>query len=83
LCEKIFCCHWGQIILLEVAKEDFTDVKVILGSNFMTLKEHVREAHGGFWACSNVTGRCRESNQREGVIVSTRRENVGKSRSQD
>jgi len=33
-------------MLLEVAKSDFADVKIDLGSSFMTLRQHIQEAHG-------------------------------------
>ena len=47
LCENLFCYHLGKMIHLEVAKVDFADVKVNLGSSFMTLRQHIQEAHGG------------------------------------
>ena len=47
LCENLFCYHLGKMMLLEVAKIDFADVKVDLGSSFMTLRQHIQEAHGG------------------------------------
>ena len=47
LCENLFCYHLGKMMLLEVAKVDFVSVKVDLGSSFMTLRQHIREAHGG------------------------------------
>jgi len=47
LCDYLFCFHMGNMVLLEAAKENFTDVKVDLGSSFMNLREHIQEAHGG------------------------------------
>jgi len=46
-CENLFCFHMGNMVLLEAAKENFTDVKIDLWSSFMTLREHIKEAHGG------------------------------------
>ena len=48
LCQSLLCCHLGKMMLLEAAKEDFTDIKIGLGSSFMTLREHIQEALGGF-----------------------------------
>ncbi|KAF8453220.1 hypothetical protein BGX38DRAFT_1178573 [Terfezia claveryi] len=47
LCENLFCFHLGKMMLLEAAKGDFTDVKIDLGNSFMTLRQHIEEAHGG------------------------------------
>ena len=47
LCENLFCYHLGKMMLLEATKGDISDVKIALGSSFMTLREHIREAHGG------------------------------------
>jgi len=47
LCENLLCYHLGKMMHLEAVKGDFTDVKVDLGNSFMTLREHIQEAHGG------------------------------------
>ena len=47
LCESLIYLHLGEMILLEAAKEDFTDVKINLWSSLMTLRDHIQEAHGG------------------------------------
>ena len=47
LCEDLFCYHLGKMMLLEVAEGDFASVKISLGSSFMTLRQHIQEAHGG------------------------------------
>ena len=47
LCESLVCYHLGRMMLLEAARGDFTDVKIALGSSFMTLREHIQDAHGG------------------------------------
>jgi len=47
LCENMFCYHLGKMMQLEIATGDFADVKINLGSSFMTLREHIQEAHGG------------------------------------
>ena len=46
LCESLVCYHLGKMMLLEAARGDFSDVKIALGSSFMTLREHTQEAHG-------------------------------------
>jgi len=43
-------------MLLEVAKGDFADVKMNFGSTFLTLRQHIREAHGGYLEFPNVAG---------------------------
>ena len=47
LCEDLFCCHGGKLMLLEAAEGDFVGLKIDLGRSFMTLRDHIREAHGG------------------------------------
>ncbi|KAF8427033.1 hypothetical protein EV426DRAFT_429857 [Tirmania nivea] len=47
LCENLFCYHLGKMILLEVSNRDFANVKVDLGNSFLTLRQHIQEAHGG------------------------------------
>jgi len=47
LCEHLFCYHLGKIMLLEATKGDLTDVNIDLGNSFMTLRQHIQEAHGG------------------------------------
>ena len=47
LCENLFCYHLGKMMLLEAKMGDFTGVKIDLRSSFMTLREHIQEAHGG------------------------------------
>ena len=47
MCENLFCYHLGKMMLLEVAKGDFVNVKIDLGRSFMTLRGHIQEAHGG------------------------------------
>jgi len=46
-CENLVCYHLGEMLLLEVAEENFAYVKINLGSSFMMLREHIQEAHGG------------------------------------
>jgi len=46
LCDNLFCYHLGNMMLLKVAKGDFADVKIDLGSTFMTLSQHIRESRG-------------------------------------
>jgi len=47
MCENLFCYHLEIMMLLEVAKEDLSKVKIDLRSSFKALREHVQEAHGG------------------------------------
>ncbi|RPB19763.1 hypothetical protein L211DRAFT_590905 [Terfezia boudieri ATCC MYA-4762] len=47
LCENLLYHHLGKMILLEAAGGGFTDAKISLGISFMTLREHIQEAHGG------------------------------------
>jgi len=47
LCEDLFCYHGGKLMLLEAAEGDFVGLKIDLGRNFMTLRDHIKEAHGG------------------------------------
>jgi len=46
MCEDLFCFLLGNMVLLEAAG-DFADIKVDLGGSFITLRQHIREAHGG------------------------------------
>ena len=43
-------------MLLEAKKGDFTDVKINLRSSFMTLREHIQEAHGGYVLTRSAMG---------------------------
>jgi len=47
LCENLLFYHLGKMMLLEVAEGDFAHVKIELGNSFMTLRQHIQEAHGG------------------------------------
>jgi len=49
LCEDLFCYHLAQLTLLEggVGPGFVQDLKVDLGRSSMTLRTHIREAHGG------------------------------------
>jgi len=48
LCEDLFCCHLGKLMLLGVNMGEVPDLKIDLGRSFMTLRNHIREAHGGY-----------------------------------
>ena len=47
LCEDLFCYHGGKLMLLEATEGDFAGMKIDLGASFMTLRDHIKEAHGG------------------------------------
>jgi len=47
LCEDLFCYHLAKLILLEGGMGEVQNLKLDLGRSFMTLRTHIREAHGG------------------------------------
>ncbi|KAF8427037.1 hypothetical protein EV426DRAFT_686660 [Tirmania nivea] len=47
LCEDLFCYHLANLTLLEGGMVEVSGLKLDLGRSFMTLRTHIREAHGG------------------------------------
>ena len=47
ICEDLFCHHLGKLILLGVNMGGAVELKIDLGRSFLTLRNHIREAHGG------------------------------------
>ena len=47
-CENLFCYHLDKVMLLEVAKGDLCEVKIDLRNSCKALRDHIREAHGGY-----------------------------------
>ena len=47
-CGNLFCYHLEKMVLLEVTKGDLCEVKIGLQSSFNALRDHIKEAHGGY-----------------------------------
>ena len=47
LCEDLFCYHLANLALLEGGMGEVQSLRLDLGNSFMTLRTHIREAHGG------------------------------------
>ncbi|KAF8427039.1 hypothetical protein EV426DRAFT_707292 [Tirmania nivea] len=47
LCEDLFCYHLAKLMLLEGGIAEVQGLRLDLGSSLMTLRAHIREAHGG------------------------------------
>jgi len=47
LCEDLFCCHLAKLMLLDGGMGEILGLKSDLGRSLMTLRTHIREAHGG------------------------------------